>query len=165
MAELDPIVSKALENASTPYEVFECDPDLADTAAFCETYGFAPEDSANTIVVIGKVDPPKYVGCVVLANTKLDVNSAVKKKMEVRKCSFASGDQTKELTGMMIGGVTAVGLPRDMPLWIDARVMERERIILGGGNRSTKLLCSPKLLLDLPNVEVVENLAKSVTGE
>ena len=46
------------------YELFPCDPALADTAAFCEAYGFAPDESANTIVVIGKSDPPRFAACV-----------------------------------------------------------------------------------------------------
>jgi hypothetical protein len=29
-------------------EIVPCDPALADTAAFCAAYGYAPEDSANT---------------------------------------------------------------------------------------------------------------------
>jgi prolyl-tRNA editing enzyme YbaK/EbsC (Cys-tRNA(Pro) deacylase) len=49
------------------YELFACDPALADTAAFCAAYGFALEDSANTIVVVGKADPPRYAACIVLA--------------------------------------------------------------------------------------------------
>jgi prolyl-tRNA editing enzyme YbaK/EbsC (Cys-tRNA(Pro) deacylase) len=159
MSELLPIVETALENISTPYEVFSCDPDLADTAAFCDAYGFAPEECANTIVVIGKSDPPVYVACVVLATTKLDVNKTVSKKLGVKRCSFANGEQTAELTGMMIGGVTAIGLPGDLALWIDSAVMNQERIVLGGGNRSSKLLCAPKLLEEMPNSEVVENLA------
>ena len=43
-----------LATLGVPYELFPCDPALADTAAFCAAYGFAPEDSANTIVVVGK---------------------------------------------------------------------------------------------------------------
>ena len=42
------------------YELFPCDPALADTAAFCDAYGFAPEDSANTIIVVGKGAEPVY---------------------------------------------------------------------------------------------------------
>ena len=136
-----------------------CDPELADTAQFCAAYGIAPEDSANTIVVIGKSDPPAYVACVVLATTRLDVNNAVRRRLEVRKASFASGDQTRELTGMLIGGVTAFGLPRDMRVWVDARVMERPEIILGGGSRSCKLRCKPAEILKNPMVEVVPALA------
>lgn len=142
------------------YELFACDPALADTAAFCAAYGFAPEDSANTIVVVGKSHPPVYAACVVLATHRLDVNHAVRDRLGTRKASFASPDETRELTGHEIGGVTAFGLPDGMPLWVDAAVLGRPRIVLGGGSRSWKVIAPSSILLTLPNVEVVEGLAK-----
>ena len=141
------------------YDLFACDPALADTAAFCAAYGFALEDSANTIVVIGKSDPPVYAACVVLATHRLDVNRVVKQRLGTRKASFASPDETRALTGMAISGVTAFGLPDGLPLWVDGAVMERPRIVLGGGSRSWKVIAPPTILLTLPNVEVVEGLA------
>ncbi len=141
------------------HELFPCDPALADTAAFCAAYGFDPADSANTIVVIGKSDPPVYAACVVLATHRLDVNRVVKQRLGTRKASFASPDETRALTGMEIGGVTAFGLPAGLPLWVDGAVMERERIVLGGGSRSWKVLAPPSILRSLPNVEIVEGLA------
>ena len=148
-----------LAGLGVAYELFPCDPALADTAAFCAAYGFAPEDSANTIVVIGKSNPPVYAACVVLATTRLDVNRTVRDRLGTRKASFAGADETAALTGMAIGGVTVFGLPSDLPIWVDARVMGRERIVLGGGSRSWKVLGTPDLLRALPRVEVVEGLA------
>jgi prolyl-tRNA editing enzyme YbaK/EbsC (Cys-tRNA(Pro) deacylase) len=141
------------------YELFPCDPALADTAAFCAAYGFDPADSANTIVVIGKSDPPVYAACVVLATHRLDVNRVVKQRLGTRKASFASPDETRDLTGMAIGGVTAFGLPASLPLWVDAAVMDRTRIVLGGGSRSWKVIAPPEILRTLPNVEIVADLA------
>lgn len=141
------------------YELFPCDPALADTAAFCAAYGFALEDSANTIVVVGKSNPPVYAACVVLATHRLDVNRAVRARLGTRKASFASPDETRALTGHEIGGVTVFGLPDGLPILVDASVMGRERIVLGGGSRSWKVLAPPALLLTLPNVEVVDGLA------
>jgi prolyl-tRNA editing enzyme YbaK/EbsC (Cys-tRNA(Pro) deacylase) len=150
-------LERALEGHGE-YELFACDPALADTAAFCAAYGFDPADSANTIVVIGKGNPPVYAACVVLATHRLDVNRVVKGRLG-RKSSFASPEEAATLTGMAIGGVTAFGLPADLPLWVDAAVMERERIVLGGGSRSWKVLAPPSILQTLPNVEIVEGLA------
>jgi prolyl-tRNA editing enzyme YbaK/EbsC (Cys-tRNA(Pro) deacylase) len=161
---LDPGVRAALEDTAVAHEVVPCDPELADTAAFCEAYGYAPEDSANTILVMGKSDPPVFVACVVLATTRLDVNGAVRKRLGVRKASFASADQTRELTGMSIGGVTAFGLPADLPLWVDAAVMGRPRIILGAGSRSAKVLVAPDALREIPGAEVIEGLARPAAG-
>jgi len=148
----------SLDALGVAYELFPCDPELADTAAFCAAYGFAPEDSANTILVVGKSTPPKYAACVVLATTRLDVNRAVKQRLGVR-ASFAAAEDTRALTGMEIGGVTVFGLPPDLPIWVDSRVMARERIVLGGGSRSCKVLAAPDILRALPNVEVVDGLA------
>ncbi|MBA2719925.1 MAG: hypothetical protein H0U52_11900 [Chloroflexi bacterium] len=141
------------------YELFACDPALADTAAFCAAYGFAPEDSANTIVVVGKSDPPVFAACVVLSTHRLDVNRVVRQRLGTRKASFASPDETRSLTSMEIGGVTAFGLPDGLPLWVDGAVMDRERIVLGGGSRRWKVIAPPAILRTLPNVEIVDGLA------
>jgi prolyl-tRNA editing enzyme YbaK/EbsC (Cys-tRNA(Pro) deacylase) len=154
---LDPQVRAVLERIDVPYEIVECDPALADTANFVAAYGYSLEDSANAIVVIGKSDPPRYAACVVLANTRLDVNRAVKRKLGVR-ASFASAEDVARLTGMTLGGVTPIGIT-GIPIWVDARVMTRERIIIGGGNRSSKIVTSPEIFRSLPNAEIVEGLA------
>lgn len=149
-----------LDSLGVAYEIFPCDPALADTAAFCEAYGFAPDDSANTILVVGKSNPPKHAACVVLATSRLDVNRAVKQKIGAR-ASFAPSEDTRAITGMEIGGVTVFGLPPELPIWVDSRVMERERIVLGGGSRSCKVLASPEILRALPNVEIIDGLASA----
>jgi prolyl-tRNA editing enzyme YbaK/EbsC (Cys-tRNA(Pro) deacylase) len=140
------------------HELFPCDPALADTAAFCAHYGFDLADSANTIVVVGKGAEPVYAACVVLATHRLDVNRSVKARLG-RKSSFASPEETRALTGHEIGGVTVFGLPEHLPVLVDAAVMERERIVLGGGSRSWKVIAPPAILRTLPNVEVIEGLA------
>ncbi len=150
-----------LDATGREYEIVTCDPGLADTAEFCEAYGYSPNDSANTILVIGKADPVTYAACVVLATTRLDVNKVVRNRLGTKKASFASGDDTVAITGMQIGGVTPFGLPADLPIWVDARVMERDRIILGGGTRDRKVLADPAVLLAI-GADVVEDLAKEV---
>jgi prolyl-tRNA editing enzyme YbaK/EbsC (Cys-tRNA(Pro) deacylase) len=156
---IDSTVQLHLDGLGVPYEIFPCDPALADTANFCAAYGFKPEDSANTILVIGKSDPPVYAACVVLSNTRLDVNKTVRQRLGTRKASFAPAEETRAITGMEIGGVTVFGLPAGLPIWVDARVMTRERIVLGGGSRSSKVIAAPEILLKLPGAEVVEGLA------
>ncbi|MFL5749513.1 MAG: YbaK/EbsC family protein [Chloroflexota bacterium] len=148
-----------LEPLGVPYELFPCDPALADTAQFCAAYGFAPGESANTIVVVGKADPRRYAACIVLATHRLDVNRAVRDRLGTRKASFAAADETREITGMEIGGVTPFGLPDDLAVWIDADVMALPRVVLGGGSRSWKVIASPEILTRLPTAVVVEGLA------
>ena len=152
-------VLATLQSLGIEHEVMDCDPELADTAVFCAHYNIPPEVSANVIIAAGKSDPRQYAACVLLATTRLDVNKCVRKKMGVKKCSFASADETKALTGMEIGGVTALGLPESLPLWIDSKVMQCDYIILGGGSRSIKIRISPAVFDLTPNTEIVEGLA------
>ncbi len=154
----DPVLDE-LDALGAAYEVVPCDPELADTEQFCEAYGYEPDESANAIVVVGKTDPPVHVMCLVLADSRLDVNRAVRKRLGVRKCSFASADQTVALTGMAIGGVTPFGTTTPLELWIDARVMQRPRVIIGGGSRDRKLLVPPATLEAHPRSVVIEGLA------
>jgi prolyl-tRNA editing enzyme YbaK/EbsC (Cys-tRNA(Pro) deacylase) len=158
LSELDPKVTSCLESCGIVYKVFQCDPELADTAAFCAHYGFAPGQSANAIITASKGDPLKYACCIVLATCRLDVNKKVCQLLGVKKASFASAEQTLDLTGMQIGGVTPFGLP-DIPIYVDRAVMDNEEVVMGGGNRSTKVLLDPKELQKLPNAQIVAGLA------
>ncbi len=157
-----PAVAQALQEHQINAEIIACDPDLADTAAFCEHYGFALHESANTIIVASrKVEPTKHVACLVLATTRLDVNKKVTTLMGIKKASFADRETTQEFTGMIIGGVTVVGIER-LPVYIDEKVMRQKRIVIGGGNRSSKLVLPPRELLKLPHAMVVTDLAKTI---
>jgi prolyl-tRNA editing enzyme YbaK/EbsC (Cys-tRNA(Pro) deacylase) len=156
---LHPSTRDALDVLGLGYEVMPCDPTLADTAAFVEAYGVPLDRSANTIVVASKGREARHAACVLLATTSLDVNGVVRREMEVRKASFAGAEPVRELTGMEIGGVTPFGLPADLPVLVDARVMAPDWVILGGGNRSSKLRLAPAALRALASVRVVEGLA------
>ena len=148
-----------LDALGARYEVLDCDPALADTAAFCEHYGYSPEISANAIVIASRRPPGRNCVCLGLATTRLDVNRVVKGLLGVSKLSFATPEATIEATGMEIGGVTPFGLPVDLPVYVDARIPGLERCIVGGGSRSMKILVDPEVFTRMPGIEVIEGLA------
>lgn len=153
-------VQQALERLGIAHEVVPCDPALADTAAFCAAYGFDPADSANCIVVASRRPPGHQMVALVLATTRLDVNGTCCRLMGVRKASFASPELTAALTGMEIGGVTPFGLPAALlPVSVDAAVLARERVVVGGGDRCAKLVVDPRVFATSPDFAVVEGLA------
>ena len=151
---LDPNVQRQIDLLGIECEVVPCNPEWADTELFCAHYDIPPDHAANTILVAAKTEPRQYAACVVLATTKLDVNHKVSKLMGIKRLSFASAEETKALTGQLIGGVTVFGLPEGMPLVVDGRVMEREWVIVGGGSRSAKLRLNPAELRKLPGMRV-----------
>ena len=143
------------------WEWIEIDPRYGDTADFCEQYGYDLPHSANTIIVASKRGPAAYCAGIVRACDRLDVNRRVRGLMGVSRASFASAEETREVTGMMIGGVTALALPAELPIYADARLLEMDYIILGAGSRSGKLKMAPRELEKLPGLEFIDGLSIS----
>ena len=148
-----------LESLGAVFESIAIDPEFADTAAFCERYGFTLEESANAILIASKRPEGVHCLCLALATTRLDVNHRVRALLGVRKLSFAPADVTVEVTDMEIGGVTPFGLVGPPPIYADAAVMSLDRVIVGGGTRAMKVRLDPEVFGRMEGVEVVEGLA------
>jgi prolyl-tRNA editing enzyme YbaK/EbsC (Cys-tRNA(Pro) deacylase) len=157
-ADIEQRVTRMLDGLGVPYELHAIDPAYADTAQYCEHYGIPLEHSANTIIVASKKEPRQYAACVVKATARLDVNHAVRRLMGVSKLSFATAEETRALTGMMIGGVTIFALPADLPVYVCDTLMALPWVVLGGGSRSCKVKTSPEVFRRLPNATVVPGL-------
>lgn len=159
MDATESLVRDRIARSGYAAELIDCDPNLADTAKFCAAYGYSLDESANTIVVASKRPRGVYAACVVLANTRLDVNRRVRDILEVKKLSFAPPELTAELTGMTMGGVTPIALPESLPVLVDARITEREWVIVGGGSRSLKVKLPSDYFVDLATARIVDDLA------
>ena len=135
--------------------VFPVADEHSDTAAFSAHFGFGLEDCANTLILrYTKDQADRHAAVVSLGSLRLDVNGAVKALLGAKRPTFAKREVATALTGMEFGGITAFGLPGDMPILIDAAVMERPFVVMGAGYRRTKILIAPALLSRLPNAVV-----------
>ena len=162
---LAPPVAKALPEVDDAEQigVAAIDPALADTANFCAAYSSPVEASANCVVVAGKRGGEvRYAAALVLATTRADVNSVIRKRLDVRKASFAPMDEAVQLTGMESGGITPIGLPAEWPVLLDQRVAEASELIIGSGVRGSKLLVTGAQMAALPGAEVIADLARPV---
>lgn len=156
LAALDP-------DAQQRVGVAAIDPELADTAAFCQAYGSPLDASANCVVVAGRRSgEQRYAACLVLATTRADVNNVVRRRLDVRKASFAPMDDAVALTGMAYGGITPFGLPDGWPLLVDEVVAAAPELVVGSGIRGSKLLVPGDVLAALPGAEVVAGLGRPV---
>jgi prolyl-tRNA editing enzyme YbaK/EbsC (Cys-tRNA(Pro) deacylase) len=157
--EIERRVIAVLDALGVPYELHRIDPAFADTAAYCQEYGSSPEHAANTIIVVSKKEPRQYAACVVKATRRLDGNHTVRRLMGASRISFASAEETRVLTGMMLGGVTVLTLPPEMPVYVDETLMDLPWIILGGGSRSSKIRVSPEIFHKIPGASIVPGLS------
>ncbi len=141
--------------------VAEIDPDLADTAAFCERYDVSLAESANCVVIAGKREgETRFAACVVLATTRADVNNVARRALDVRKASFAPIDLAVAETAMEYGGITPIGLPSGWPILIDSAVAASAAVVIGSGVRRSKLALAGQTLAALPGAVVVEGLGR-----
>ena len=141
--------------------VCEIDPDLADTAAFCDRYGVSPGESANCVVIAGRRDgQTRFAACVVLATTRADVNGVARRALDVRKASFAATSVAVAETAMEYGGITPIGLPAGWQVLIDAAVAAAPQVVIGSGLRRSKLALAGKTLADLPGAVIIEGLGR-----
>ena len=142
-------------------QVAEIDPELADTAAFCDRYGVRLEESANCVVVsVRRGEQSRLVACVILASTRADVNGVVRRHLGARKATFASMDTAVAESGMEYGGITPIGLPAGWPLLVDGAAAGSPWVVVGSGLRRSKLSLPGHLLAALPAAEVLPGLAR-----
>jgi prolyl-tRNA editing enzyme YbaK/EbsC (Cys-tRNA(Pro) deacylase) len=132
------------------------DPSRADTAEFCAAYQVPLEVSANCVVVAGRrAEVSTMAACLVRATDRADVNKVIRKRLDVRKISFAAMDDAVRATGMEYGGITAIGLPSTWPILVDEVVAGLEMIVVGSGIRGSKIAMAGRSAAGLPNAEVL----------
>lgn len=135
------------------------DGSVADTAAFCQAYHVPMSVSANCVVVAGKRSGiQRWAAVLVLANTRADINGTVRRRLDVRKISFAPIDEASCRTGMEYGGITPIGLPAGWPILIDEAVITAGPVVIGSGIRGSKIIVDGAALATLPGAEVVTGL-------
>jgi prolyl-tRNA editing enzyme YbaK/EbsC (Cys-tRNA(Pro) deacylase) len=152
----EPVAAAVRALGVTDVLVAEIDPEVADTAAFCERYDVGLDVSANCVVVAGRRGgDTTLAACMVLATDRADVNNVVRRRLDARKASFASMDVAVAETGMEYGGITPIGLPQGWPILVDQRVDATDHVIIGSGVRRSKLVVPGALLARLPGAEVI----------
>ncbi len=144
-------------------QVFPVDPAHADTETLCRVYDLPLDAMANAVLVLGRRGgEERRACCMTLATRRVDVNNVARRRLDVRKASFAPMDLAVAASGMEYGGITPVGLPDDWPVWVDGAVADTALVCIGAGTRGAKLLLPGAALLDLPHAERVEDLARDV---
>ena len=156
MLEIHKTVAKLYENNKEYLEIFECLDEFSDTENFCNHYGFDIEDSCNAILIKAKKPEEFYAMFCLLGANRLDVNHKAKEAIGAKRVSFASRDEAELVTKQIYGGISPLGLPENIKVFIDKNVIEREKLFIGAGNRVSKFFLSPETLIKLSNAEVLD---------
>ena len=145
-------------------QVFTIDPADADTATLTSKLNLPLSDSGNAVLISGsRQGDIRHCCCMTAADRRVDVNHVVRKRLDVRKCSFASMEEAVTLSGMEYGAITPIGLPPDWPVWLDQHLSQVEWVLIGSGVRTSKLVVPGAALLRLPGAQLVDGLTMEIT--
>ena len=156
MVEIHNTVAKVFEDNKEVLEIFECKDEFSDTQNFCDHYGFDIEDSCNAILIKAKKPEEFYAMFCVLGSTRLDVNQKAKIAMGAKRVSFASREEAEQVTNQIYGGISPLGLPENIKVYMDKNVTDREKLFIGAGNRVSKFFLSPETLIQLSSATVLD---------
>lgn len=151
------------DEEKSQFLVAEIDPTFADGNKLCEQYHIDKRIGFNCLIVECKRnDIVKYCALIVPIGYKYNMGSVVRKYTNSRVVSVAPLDYVLEKTGMEYGSITPIGLPKDWAILVDPLIKNQEQIIIGGGLVKSKISLPTKLFLKIPNVEIVEGIAKEI---
>ena len=156
MVDIHKTVNQVYSENQQLLEIFECADEFSDTQSFCDHYGYKIEDSCNAILIKSKKPEEFYALFCVLGIDRLDVNHKGKAILSSKKLSFASREEAEEITEQIYGGISPLGLPENIKIYVDENVMTREKVFIGGGNRVSKFFLSPETLVSLTKASIVD---------
>lgn len=143
------------------FMVAEINPDYKDGNMLCEEYNIDKKIGFNCLIVECKRnDIIKYCALIVPIGYKYNMGSVVRKYTNSRVVSVADLNYVLEKTNMEYGSITPIALPKDWMILVDPLIKEQDQIIIGGGLAKSKISLPTKLFLKIPNVEIVEGIAK-----
>lgn len=93
---------------------------------------------------------------------RYNMGSVVRKYTNSRTVSVANLEYVLNSTEMEYGSITPIGLPNDWKILVDSSILKQEQIIIGGGLVKSKISLPVNIFLKLPNVEIVDGIAKQI---
>ncbi len=133
---------RQLDSLGIHYELreYEVDPEHLDAETVASKIGFPPEQVFKTLVARG--DRNGICLAVVPGNAELDPKALARLTGD-RRIELVPVKEIQPLTGYVRGGVTALGLKREYPVFVDETVELFDVISVSAGMRGAQILIAP----------------------
>ena len=150
----------AISAAGVPFAIKRTVPaNSAEESA--ELQGIEIEDLVRTIVVRRGADD--YVFVLVPAGRRFDWPK-LRAHLGVNRLSLPDAEEARSVTGYERGAITPFGSNRAWPVVVDASVMARSRIAIGGGRRGVNLHLAPSDLVGATGGAVADVTSPETAG-
>jgi Cys-tRNA(Pro)/Cys-tRNA(Cys) deacylase len=133
---------RLLDSLGIGYELreYEAGEEHLDAMTVAARIGLAPEQVFKTLAVRG--DRNGIAIAVVPANAELDLKALARLTGD-RRVEMLPLKEVQPATGYIRGGVTALGLKHDYPVWVDETVELFDLISVSAGVRGTQIVLAP----------------------
>ncbi len=151
---------RMLEARKIPFETYTFDPDIHSADGVAEALGLPAHQVYKTLVVVRQQGKPLLV--LVAGDRELDLKRLARAIGE-KKLRMASYKEAESLTGLQVGGISALALTnRSFDVYIDRAATELSHVLVSAGRRGINLKLSVKDLMRITKAKVVEATAKSI---
>lgn len=150
MREFEEKLKRIIEKYGIDAEHLSFDQSCHSVAEAARTVGAEPEDFIKSICM---VDGDGGVIVAIVKGEDRASTSRVGKALGIERPRIASPDEVLGLTGFPVGGTPGFGF--DARFLVDPRVLEKERVYLGGGSECSLVRMSPRELVRANGGKVV----------
>ena len=145
---------RVLEAQDIPYEVFTYPPTRHSALEVAELVGVPPSQVYKTLVIQRERGKPLLV--MVAGDRQLDLKKLAT-AIDEKKLYMASQRDAERLTGLKVGGISALALlNRGFDILIDQVAAEQRQIYVSAGQRGTNLYLSVEDLVRVTGARLVE---------
>ncbi len=150
---------RLLDSKGISYEVLTYPDSEKDAERIANILNLSPAQVFKTLVVVRPQSKPLLI--MIPADKKLDLNKVAKAVGE-KKVKMASYQEAEKLTGLQVGGISALALinQRFLP-YLDRRALEKDKIFVSAGKRGYQIGLKPGDLLSLTNARVIDAVSSN----
>ncbi len=157
------LAMRILEGQGVPYEVVAFPESIHDALGVAQHAGLPAEQVYKTLVVLADDPAFKPMLIMVAANRALDLKK-VARAVGARKARMAHHDEAERLTGLQVGGISALALlKRGFAIYLDEQAVLLDTIVVSAGKRGLNLRLSVNDLLRVTGATLID--ASRDTGE
>ena len=146
---------RLLEAQSIPYDVIMYDKGIRDAQQAAQAVGY-PADEVFKTLVAEAPSMKKPVLVMLPSNTTLNLKRLAK-ALGVKKVALAAHADAERLTGLQVGGISAVALmQKNWPVYLDRRGATLSHIVISAGQRGVQLRVETAGLIKLLGCQIID---------
>ena len=149
---------RMLEARGAPYETYTFPPEIHSAEGVAQVVGVPVSQVYKTLVVVRKQGKPLLV--MIAGDQELDLKRLATAVGE-KKLRMASYKEAESLTGLQVGGISALALlNQGFDMYIDRAATRLKRVLVSAGRRGINLGMATEDLVRLTKAKVVECSSK-----